>query len=148
MSTFENIDFWLETVKKATDDNIVIYLVGNKADLIDSSGNNRRVTKEQAIQYSKYRHFQGFGECSALKNINIKKMEMIQKVKENKFILKMVVLGDVGVGKSNIIRRIMNQNFQELEATVGVEFTYIDVEDVDPNDPSKVLSIQIWDTCK
>ena len=37
-------------------------------------------------------------------------MEMIQKVKENKFILKMVVLGDVGVGKSNIIRRIMNQN--------------------------------------
>ena len=29
-------------------------------------------------------------------------MEMIQKVKENKFILKMVVLGDVGVGKSNI----------------------------------------------
>ena len=74
-------------------------------------------------------------------------MEMIQKVKENKFILKMVVLGDVGVGKSNIIRRIMNQNFQELEATVGVEFTYVDVEDVDPNDPSKVLSIQIWDTC-
>ena len=71
-------------------------------------------------------------------------MEMIQKVKENKFILKMVVLGDVGVGKSNIIRRIMNQNFQELEATVGVEFTYVDVEDVDPNDPSKVLSIQIW----
>ena len=74
-------------------------------------------------------------------------MEMIQKVKENKFILKMVVLGDVGVGKSNIIRRIMNQDFQELEATVGVEFTYVDVGDVDPNDPSKVLSIRIWDTC-
>ena len=47
-------------------------------------------------------------------------MEMIQKVKENKFILKMVVLGDVGVGKSNIIRRIMKQDFKELEATVGV----------------------------
>ena len=44
-------------------------------------------------------------------------------------------------------RRIMNQDFQELEATVGVEFTYVDVGDVDPNDPSKVLSIQIWDTC-
>ena len=41
----------------------------------------------------------------------------------------------------------MNQDFQELEATVGVEFTYVDVGDVDPNDPSKVLSIQIWDTC-
>ena len=42
----------------------------------------------------------------------------------------------------------MNQDFQELEATVGVEFTYVDINDVDPNDPSKVLSIQIWDTCK
>ena len=28
------------------------------------------------------------------------------------------------------------------------EFTYVDVNDADPNDPSKVLSIQIWDTCK
>lgn len=25
-----------------------------------------------AIQYSKSKHFQGFGECSALKNVNIK----------------------------------------------------------------------------
>ena len=75
-------------------------------------------------------------------------MELIKKVQENKYVLKMVVLGDVGVGKSNIIRRIMNEDFQELEAKVGVEFTYIDVSDVDPKDPSKVLSIQIWDTCK
>ena len=74
-------------------------------------------------------------------------MELIQKVQEKKYVLKMVVLGDVGVGKSNIIRRIMNEDFQELESTVGVEFTYIDVLDVDPKDLSKVLSIQIWDTC-
>ena len=71
-NTFDNIDYWLDTIKKATEDNIVIYLVGNKADLIDSSNRNRKVTKEQAIAYSKLRHFQGFGECSALKNINIK----------------------------------------------------------------------------
>ena len=71
-STFEKIGFWLESIKRATDDNIVIYLVGNKVDLIDSSGHNRKVTKEQAIQYSKNNHFQGFIECSALRNINIK----------------------------------------------------------------------------
>ena len=41
-------------------------------DLIDYGETNRKVTKEQAINYAKYRHFQGFGECSALKNINIK----------------------------------------------------------------------------
>ena len=71
----------------------------------------------------------------------------MEKVKEKKYIFKMVILGDVGVGKSNIIRRIMGQDFQELEATIGVEFTYIDVNDADPEDPTRKLSIQIWDTC-
>ena len=74
-------------------------------------------------------------------------MELYDKVKENKYILKMVVLGDVGVGKSNIIRRIIGQNFEELEATVGVEITYLDIDDIDQEDPDKKLSIQIWDTC-
>ena len=64
-------------------------------------------------------------------------MELYDKVKQNKYILKMVVLGDVGVGKSNIIRRIIGQNFEELEATVGVEFTYIDIDDIDSEDPDK-----------
>ena len=74
-------------------------------------------------------------------------MELYDKIKENKYILKMVVLGDVGVGKSNIIRRIIGQNFEELEPTVGVEFTYVDINDIDPDDKEKKLSIQIWDTC-
>ena len=66
--------------------------------------------------------------------------------KEKKYILKMVVLGDVGVGKSNIIRRIIGQDFQELEATVGVEFTFVDIDDIDPDKPENKISIQIWDT--
>jgi GTPase SAR1 family protein len=74
-------------------------------------------------------------------------MELYEKIKENKYILKMVVLGDVGVGKTNIIRRIIGQKFEELEPTVGVEFTYVDINDIDPDDPDKKLSIQIWDTC-
>jgi hypothetical protein len=41
----------------------------------------------------------------------------------------------------------MGEDFQELEATVGVEFTYLDVKDADPEDPSREISIQIWDTC-
>ena len=83
----------METVKKATDDNIVIYLVGNKADLIDSSNRNRKVTKDEAIRFSKCRHFQGFGECSALKNINIKETftsfyKTLYKKNKNKLIEK------------------------------------------------------------
>ena len=39
--------------------------MGNKADL------NCKISKDHAITYSKLKKFQGFGECSALKNINI-----------------------------------------------------------------------------
>ena len=75
-------------------------------------------------------------------------MEIYQKVKEHKYVLKMIVLGDVGVGKTNIIRRILNQTNYKLEETVGVEFTFIDIFDVDPDNPNIKLTIQIWDTCK
>ena len=40
--------------------------MGNKADL------NCKISKDHDITYSKLKKFQGFGECSALKNINIK----------------------------------------------------------------------------
>lgn len=60
----------------------------------------------------------------------------------------MVILGDVNVGKSNIVRRLIGSDFQEVEATVGVEFGYIDIKDIDPDDPNVQLSIQLWDTCK
>ena len=74
-------------------------------------------------------------------------VDVLKKVEEKKNILKVVILGDVSVGKSNIIRRIMGQEFQDLEATVGVEYTYIDIPNIDPDSPNISLSIQIWDTC-
>ena len=56
-------------------------------------------------------------------------------------------MGDVNVGKSNIIRRILGQEFEELESTIGVEFGYYDVNDIDQDDPSIKMNLQIWDTC-
>jgi GTPase SAR1 family protein len=53
----------------------------------------------------------------------------------------------VNVGKSNIIRRILGEEFEELPATIGVEFGYYDVTDIDPDNPSVSLKLQIWDTC-
>ena len=76
------------------------------------------------------------------------KMEMFQKIRENKFILKMVVLGDVGVGKTNIIRRILKKESNKQEETVGVEFAFIDITDIDPVNLNVKITIQIWDTCK
>jgi small GTP-binding protein len=56
------------------------------------------------------------------------------------------MLGDINVGKTNIIRRLLGQEFQEYEATVGVEFGFIEAKDVDKEDSSISLSIQLWDT--
>ena len=78
-------------IKKAIGDNIVIFLIGNKGDLIEKSKINRKVTKEEAIEFSRLNHFQGFCECSALKNVNIKEaFSSFYKAlyKKNKGILK------------------------------------------------------------
>ena len=78
-------------IKKIIGDNIVIFLIGNKGDLIEKSKNYRKVSKEEAIEYAKNNHFQGFCECSALKNVNIKEVfKMFYKAlyKKNKKVLK------------------------------------------------------------
>ena len=68
------------------------------------------------------------------------------KQDDNNLLLKIVVIGDANVGKTNIIRRIRGEDFREMEATIGVEFMYLNIKDIDKDDPKKSLSIQIWDT--
>lgn len=75
-----------------------------------------------------------------------KMIKILFSIKIKKYNL-VVILGDVNVGKSNIVRRLIGSDFQEVEATVGVEFGYIDIKDIDPDDPNVQLSIQLWDTC-
>ena len=65
---------------------------------------------------------------------------------DNNLLSKIVVIGDANVGKTNIIRRIIGEDFREMEATIGVEFMYINIKDIDKDDPNKTVSIQIWDT--
>ncbi len=69
-----------------------------------------------------------------------------RKNESKKYMIKVVVLGDINVGKTNIIRRLLGQDFEELEATVGVEFGYLEAKDIDKNDKNVSLSIQLWDT--
>ena len=78
-------------IKKTIGDNIVIFLIGNKGDLIEKSKSNRKVSKEDAINYARKNHFQGFCECSAIKNVNINEVfKMFYKAlyKKNKRVLK------------------------------------------------------------
>ena len=58
------------------------------------------------------------------------------------YLLKFVIIGDSGVGKSNILLRYIYNSFsEEFKTTVGVEFGAKNIE-ID----EKVYRIQIWDT--
>ena len=58
------------------------------------------------------------------------------------YLLKYVVIGDSGVGKSNILLRYINNAFsEEFKTTVGVEFG---AKNIEVN--NSIYRIQIWDT--
>jgi GTPase SAR1 family protein len=67
-SSFDTLDFWYDSIKKSTNDDIVIHLIGNKSDLIK----DRKVSKEKAVQFLMKHNIQGYSECSAKNNTNIK----------------------------------------------------------------------------
>ncbi|XP_019162047.1 PREDICTED: ras-related protein RABA1f-like [Ipomoea nil] len=58
------------------------------------------------------------------------------------YLFKVVLIGDSGVGKSNLLSRFTRNEFnQESRSTIGVEFATRTIE-VD----NKVIKAQIWDT--
>ena len=58
------------------------------------------------------------------------------------YLLKYVIIGDSGVGKSNILLQYINGKFSDdFKATVGVEFG---AKNIEIN--SRIYRIQIWDT--
>ena len=60
------------------------------------------------------------------------------------FLFKIVLTGDSGVGKSNLLARFTRNDFSlESRSTIGVEFSTKEVQ-VD----GKVIKVQIWDTGK
>lgn len=61
----------------------------------------------------------------------------------SKFIFKIVLLGDSGVGKSNLVFRFTKNEFnKDSKSTIGVEFATKTVQ-IDDN---KLVKAQIWDT--
>ena len=75
---------------------------------------------------------------------NISKMNEIEDISKFKEItFKLIIIGDIGVGKSTIINTLVNGKFKEnYQATIGFDiFKYRSkVEDV-------IININIWDTC-
>ena len=76
-STFDNIDKWIGDLKNNGDENMIVYLVGNKSDLNDM----REVRKDEAMTKSEKYNI-AFSETSALYGDNIHKIfqDIMEKV--------------------------------------------------------------------
>ena len=70
-------------------------------------------------------------------------MKVIQKKKDDSdYIVKVVIIGDSGVGKTNILMRFCDNDFKtNYSATIGVDFK---IKAVHVN--GKKIKLQIWDT--
>jgi Ras-related protein Rab-11A len=67
---------------------------------------------------------------------------MFQSEQEYDYLFKIVLIGDSGVGKSNILSRFTRNEFNlESKATIGVEFAQKTI-----NIEGKIVKAQIWDT--
>lgn len=61
-------------------------------------------------------------------------------------IVKIVLIGDSGVGKTSILRRITDDDFSNnFISTIGVDFKIITYK-IKKNNKEKILKIQFWDT--
>ena len=57
-------------------------------------------------------------------------------------LFKLIIIGDTGVGKSCLMKRVMDNEFQEQhQVTIGVEFGSYGLKIDD-----KIVKLQIWDT--
>lgn len=57
-------------------------------------------------------------------------------------LFKVLVIGDLGVGKSSIVMRYVNKRFDETyKASIGVDFALKTIE----WDPKTVVRLQLWD---
>ena len=75
--------------------------------------------------------------CSKVRTLD---HDMTRKLEENLFLV--VLIGDSGVGKSNLLSRFTRNEFNlESKSTIGVEFATRSIQ-VD----GKTIKAQIWDT--
>lgn len=71
--SFKALEYWYESIKKVSEEDISIYMLGNKLDLALEDRNLRKVSKDQAMEfYRAHPNISYWTECSAKKNFNIK----------------------------------------------------------------------------
>eukprot|EP01084_Bolivina_argentea_P266218 451474_1 len=134
--SFDNLLSWLDEIKiQSNNPNLPIILVGNKLDLAST---NRQVSTQQGQEFAdKYGLL--FIETSAKTNTNIDEtfnnltLLICQAIKNGqlntpinsskKLLLKVILIGDSGVGKTSIEKRYVHCKFSnQYKATIGADF--------------------------
>jgi len=65
--SYEGLDVWLKDIRSRLNEEVPIFIAGNKSDLEDE----RKITSDEAKEFSKTRRTKHFTECSAKTGYNI-----------------------------------------------------------------------------
>ena len=71
-NSFEKVDFWLKAIRHCSTEKIVIYLFGNKLDLIQENPKHRKVDIDIVSKYVEENEIEYWVECSAKNDENLK----------------------------------------------------------------------------
>ena len=90
--SFNAANYWLTTLRQVADEDICIYLLGNKYDLVKDIDISKRVNKEKINEFINKENLAHFTECSAKLNFNIKNtFDKFYKGK-NSFFIKIIYI--------------------------------------------------------
>ena len=145
LHSFQKLDFWHNFIKNTLkDDTYILAVIGNKRDLYE----NELVSEEEGKKYAEKmnanyallsaktdrqniinffdillnEYINKFGKNTNL-SISLERKSERSTLKEEIVELKVILLGDVGVGKTNIISRYLSGEFNpSLNPTVGSSY--------------------------
>ena len=72
--SFDHLDFWLESLREHGDEHIVVALVGNKCDIVESEPSRREIMTIKAQHYAKQNGLLFLAETSACLNKNVREV--------------------------------------------------------------------------
>ncbi|KAL2684751.1 hypothetical protein Neosp_005840 [[Neocosmospora] mangrovei] len=83
--TFQHVTDWLNDLRQIAEPDIVVILVGNKADLTQQDDNRREVTREEAEEWAKRNGVMEYVETSAKSGANVEKafMRVAERIYNN-----------------------------------------------------------------
>lgn len=83
--TFQHVTDWLNDLRQIAEPDIVVILVGNKADLTQQEDNKREVTREEAEEWAKRNGVMEYVETSAKSGENVENafMRVAERIYQN-----------------------------------------------------------------